>query len=676
MSGIVTKLTVADSDAVDALMMRNSSTLGFLPMEALLDYLEKGTVLGIKLENGELIGYLLYATYSDRFRIVHLCVSEDFQGQGNARRLFESLKSETTAQNRIVLNCRNDFPANDMWGKLGFVPLGEKPGHSRDRQLLTRWEFLLSYPKQSDFFKFKDPEPYDDSINVVIDAQVFYDLFDDRNRPGADQSKALFSDYLVDTINPLVTNEIYVEISRNPDATRREISREKVLDFKEVQHDPEWSKRFEDSLIEILPDNNERDKSDIRQLAKTAASSVKVFVTRDENILKKSDLIEGLLKIQVVSPIKLLLQHDEINNKQSYANFRVSGLGLSWRRLNADDLETFHYSSFLEPNETKGRFKEHLTSLIANVDKNTCELLWLNSEPVAIRVTNIESDQILAVPFARAFRSSERPLFQRFLIADTMDKAVEQGMEMVKFETSAVSSDMESDLLEMKFTQRDDGFVRFCISKCFADRNEALSIISDICPDNLSHYQAMSDNDLEECCSPLSLGNKENVFLVPIRRGYAISLIDLYQSANDIFGGTPKVLLRWDNVYYSNATRRKMLKAPGRILWYVSREQKQIVAISRLDEVIKGRPGELYKQFKHLGALEWNDIYKMRDGDISSDIMALRFSHTFLFRKSIPLKEIQRVYKEYSVGLSLQSPLRVPMQVFSKLYRLGYPDRG
>ena len=76
----MTKLTVADSEAVDALMMRNSSTLGFLPMEALRDYLEKGTVLGIKLESGKLIGYLLYAAYADRFRIVHLCVSEDFQG--------------------------------------------------------------------------------------------------------------------------------------------------------------------------------------------------------------------------------------------------------------------------------------------------------------------------------------------------------------------------------------------------------------------------------------------------------------------------------------------------------------------------------------------------------------------------------------------------------------------
>lgn len=674
MSGTVTKLTVADSDAVDALMMRNSSTLGFLPMEAIRDYLNKGTVLGIKLEGGKLIGYLLYAAYSDRFRIVHLCVSEDFQGQGNARRLFESLKSETTTQNRIVLNCRNDFPANDMWDKLGFIPLSEKPGRSMDGFPLTHWEFLLSRRNQLDLFQFEAQESYD-SINVVIDAQVFFD-FDDCSRPGAKQSRALFSDYLVDTINPWITDEIYVEINRNQDDRQRENSRRKAREFNGVQHDPELSRYFEGSLIEILPDNTERDKSDIRQLAKTAASNVKVFVTRDENILKKSDQIDDLLKIQVVSPIKLLLQHDEINNKQSYANFRVSGLGLSWRRLNADDLETFHYSSFLEPSETKGKFKERLTSLIANVDKNTCELLWSNSEPVAVRVTNTGSDRILAVPFSRVSRSGERLLFQRFLIADTMDKAVEQGMEMVKFETSAVSSDMESDLLEMKFTRCNDGFVRFCISKCFADRDEALSIISDICPDNLSHYQAMSDNDLEECCSPLSLGNKENVFLVPIRPGYALSLIDIHQSANDMFGGDPNVLLRWDNVYYRKATLLKMLKAPGRILWYVSGDQGKIVAISRLDKVVAGSPMELLREFKPLGVLDWKDLYEMCDGDISSELMVLRFSHTFPFHKSIPLRMIQRVYKEYSVGLSLQSPSRVPMRVFNKLYTLGYPDRG
>lgn len=674
MSGIVTKLTVADSDAVDALMMRNSSTLGFLPMEAIRDYLNKGTVLGIKLEGGKLIGYLLYAAYADRFRIVHLCVSEDFQGQGNARRLFKSLKSETTTQNRIVLNCRNDFPANDMWDKLGFIPLSEKPGRSMDGFPLTHWEFLLSRRNQLDLFQFEAQESYD-SINVVIDAQVFFD-FDDCSRPGAKQSRALFSDYLVDTINPWITDEIYVEINRNQDDRQRENSRKKAREFNEVHHDPELSNYFEGSLIEILPHDTERDRSDIRQLAKTAASSVKVFVTRDENILKKSDQIDDLLKIQVVSPIKLLLQHDEINNKQSYANFRVSGLGLSWRRLNADDLEAFNYSSFLEPNETKGKFRENLTSLVADVKDNTCELLWSKGDVVAIRVVNTGSDRILVVPFSRVSRSGERSLFQRFLIADTMDKAVEQGMEMVKFETSAVSSDMISGLLEMKFTQRDDGFVRFCISKCFADRNEALSIISDICPDNLSHYQVMSDADLEECCSPLSLMANDNIFLVPIRPGYALSLIDIRQSANDMFGGDPNVLLRWDNVYYRKATLLKMLKAPGRILWYVSGDQGKIVAISRLDKVVAGSPMELLREFKPLGVLDWKDLYEMCDGDISSELMVLRFSHTFPFHKSIPLRMIQRVYKEYSVGLSLQSPSRVPMRVFNKLYTLGYPDRG
>lgn len=670
----MTKLTVADSEAVDALMRDNSRTLGFLPMEALRDYLEKGTVLGIKLEGDKLIGYLLYAAYADRFRIVHLCVSEDFQGQGNARRLFESLRSEATTQNRIVLNCRNDFPANDMWDKLGFIPLSEKPGRSEEGSRLTHWEFLLSKRNQLDLFQFEAQESYD-SINVVIDAQVFFD-FDDPSRSGAEQSRALFSDYLVDTINPWITNEIYVEINRNQDDRQRENSRRKAREFNEVQHDPELSRYFENRLKNTLPYNTEGEISDIRHLAKTAASNVKVFVTRDENILKKSDEIDDLLKIQVVSPLKLLLQHDEINNKQSYAIFRVSGLELSWRRLNADDLETFRYSSFLEPNETKGKFRENLTSLVANVKDNTCELLWSKGDVVAIRVVNTGSDWVLAVPFSRVSRSGERSLFQRFLIADTMDKAVEKDVYMVRFDMPAVSPDMESDLLEMKFTQRDDGFVRFCISKCFADRNEALSIISDICPDSLSYYQTMSDTDLEDHCSPLSLMANDNIFLVPIRPGYALSLIDIRQSANDMFGGDPNVLLRWDNVYYRKATRRRMLKSPGRILWYVSGDQGKIVAISRLDKVVIGSPRELLREFKPLGVLDWKGLYEMCDGNISSELMALRFSHTFPFREGIPLSRIRKVFQTASIEPIFQSPSRVPMQVFNKLYRLGYPDRG
>ena len=115
------RLTSDDLDAVDDLMKRNSRTLGFLPSEALLDYLHRGHVLGAKVRDDRLIGYLLYAPSQSRFRVVHLCVSEEFRGYGIARRLLEELKGVATTQSAITLSCRRDFPAHHMWPKLGFV---------------------------------------------------------------------------------------------------------------------------------------------------------------------------------------------------------------------------------------------------------------------------------------------------------------------------------------------------------------------------------------------------------------------------------------------------------------------------------------------------------------------------------------------------------------------------
>ena len=164
----------------------------------------------------------------------------------------------------------------------------------------------------------------------------------------------------------------------------------------------------------------------------------------------------------------------------------------------------FPFDSFLEHQETKGKFREKLKSLIVQPNYYECELLQSGKKIMAIRVLTNSSNKILTTSLARVALSADRSLFGRFLIADTISKAVKKNLDMVKFETSALTPSLIPTLLEMGFIKCHDNFVRFCFSRCI-DRQEVLSAISELCPESTGNYQDMSDLELERCCSPLGL---------------------------------------------------------------------------------------------------------------------------------------------------------------------------
>ena len=139
-------------------------------MPFLEDYLRKESVLGAKAQDGQLIGYLLYGAYPDRFRIAQFCIREDFRNLGIARELLEALKSSRSTQKVIKLSCRSDFPAHHMWHKLGFVPIDEKPGRSKEGRPLTLWRLTLAHDDQLALFRANIS---DTVLDVVIDAQIF-----------------------------------------------------------------------------------------------------------------------------------------------------------------------------------------------------------------------------------------------------------------------------------------------------------------------------------------------------------------------------------------------------------------------------------------------------------------------------------------------------------------------
>ena len=560
-----------------------------------------------------------------------------------------------------------------MWPRLGFFAIDEQPGRSREQLPLTLWCLNLAPDDQLGIFQVKISG---ESLDVVIDAQIFFH-FDEADSDTSKPSKALLSDFLVDELRLLITEELLNEIAREQDPEQRTKSRNKAHEFPKIGHNYQRAEHFERVLKTFLPSTSISQQSDIRQLAKAAASEVKIFVTQDRAILNKSDEIADRVSLQVVSPTELIIRLHELSEKQSYAPTRIAGFELQWQRLSSDQVAHFPYSSFLSQGERQGVFREELDALLARPDLYTSECLQSKDEIAAVRVIARDSDKTLSLPLMRIARSAkDRSLLGRFVISDTIAKAVEENRDMVRIDVSALSLGLEPDLLEMGFIKGNECFVRFCFSRCLT-RIEVLSGIHELFPETTSNYQHMQAFELQRCCSPLNLKDTgENYFLIPIRPGYALSLFDRRQSAGDLFGGEASVLLRWDNVYYRSKTHHHILRPPARILWYESGgEKKQIVAISCLDAVEIDAATKLFRKFKRFGTLKWQDIFDMCGGDHLKEIMALRFSHTFLFRKPVSLDKIRKVYDEHGTNLVLQSPSRIPTEVFCKLFQLGYPDQ-
>ena len=665
-------LTPSDLDAVDRLMKRNSRTLGFLPRNALKEFLNKGGVLGAKSQDGQLVAYLLYAAYSKYFRITQLCAHEEHRGKGIARRLLNELIASANTQKVIKLNCRRNFPVDKLWPKLGFVAQGEKPGRSKAGHLLTLWHLVLAPEEQLELFQARVS---DEMLDVIIDANIFFD-FDKPDSNQTTASKALLSDFLIDSLNLWITEEIFNEINRHSDPIQRENSRTRAHGFPKIETVPHLYEHFVDHLEQVLPHTSPSEESDIRHLAKAASSHVRIFITRDQGLLNKAEKISDITGLEIISPLDLIIRLHELSERESYAPERIAGHYLRWQRLASNDLISFPYESFLQHQETKGKFREKLEPFIAQPNQFKCELLRSGETIIAIRILAISSKKVLTITLARVASSVNGTLFKRFLIADTVSEAVKRNLNMAKFEIYGLTPSLFPDLLEMGFNKCSGCFVRFCFTQLLS-RKEVLSEISVLSPESEAKYKKMPDLELERCCAPLALkAMAQKYFLLPIRPFYAMNLIDRDRSANDLFGGNRNVLLRWNNVYYKTKTHHKMLRAPGRILWYVSQTRKQVIAVSCLDDVLVDTAKALFQNFKKFGILEWKDLYEMCDGDLSRNLMALKFSNTFLFREPIPLNTLRDVFSKDGTGLSVQSPSTIPTKTFQKLYRIGYPNKS
>ena len=664
MEFIFSSLDSKDVDSVDSLMKRNSATLGFLSRKALLDYLCRGTVIGAHARDRSLAGYLLYASNPQRIRIAHLCVCQDFRGRGLARSLFEELKARCNTQCVIRLNCRRDYAANDLWPLLDFVPVDEKPGRSIDGLPLTCWEHRLREDKQLDLFK---ESASDHALDVVIDAQVLFH-FNQPLSPESKPSKALLADFLADLICIRLTDEIFHEIERQADPNIRKSSRSLANSYSRVTYDRPQAENYVKGLSSVLPSRTDSDVSDIKHLAQTAASPVSLFVTQDERILRRSQEIANLTDLEVVSPENLVIRLHELLEKETYRTLPISGQALAWRRATSNDARNL-VGALLQPGEVKGRLRETIQGLLSEPEACTVEILWRGDEILGARASTLENKG-LTISLVRAVKSNHQRLIERFLVWDALTTCPSRGIKAVKLKGDRLLARMSTDLSKMGFQQSGSDFYRLALSGTMA-RDEFEGELSRYFPDSSESLKHVHPTELLKRCSPVVLEDlAEAAFLIPIKPNHAMSLFDRRNAAADLFGGKSLVLMSWENVYYRRKTHHWMLRAPARLLWYESGKEGAITALSHLEAVEIASPKILFRKFRKLGTLEWKDIFQMCHGDTNTEIMALRFSHTFAFPHPVSLGMLRQLEGRYFVPL--QSPRSIEKPLFLKIVETGF----
>ena len=666
-------LDAGDVEAVDRLMKANVATLGFLPREALLDHLGKGWVLGAKCSDGSLAAYMLFANRRTDVRVAHLCVDQEIRGKGLAGKLMERLATESRNQGllSLELHCRRDFQANAMWEKLGFIPWGEKAGRARSGTTLTLWRRELA---QSDQMRFAFDGVGRGEIDVVMDAQVLFDLDTPDDDETAVPSKALLSDFLADEVNLKITDEMLVEIDRDDIDKRRNRSRQEALRFQQVSCDDQSFRQIRAALEIELPTASHSDLSDIRQLAKAAASNATYFATRDKRLLSRKEVINELTGLQVRSPARIIV---EINDRMAgiRGGERVSGPDVEWRRLSTTELQSFESRMFLREGERKYRFEQKLDMHLSRPQSSMCEILRFTGATVAIRVFSVDEGKVLNVHFGRVTHQAHDRLVEPYFVMALVLKAAQTGTEVIVMDRDEVSDGLAPHYRDFGFVEHKGSFVRFCIPIVLR-RDEVLSRMESLRPGSSTVFAGTDPGDLERRCSPLCLADFEQSFLiVPIRPGHAVNIVDFMGSADDLFGGDPSRLLRPDNVYYRSARAFRNLEPPTRILWYVS-DDGWIAGSSHLDCIEIGPAKDIFRKHQKRGTLDRKAVVEIAKGDPEGEVMALSFSSTHPFPRRVSLDEIREVYSDLGDGTEFlpMSIRTVSAEIFHELFRRGHGE--
>lgn len=657
----------------------NRATLGLFPRGAFDDCVALGR-LAIALDNsGKVVGYLTFRVQRrlNSVAIIHLCVGAENRGAGVAEALTDWLKSRAREMrlSALRLKCRRDYHAEKLWQRLGFVARADVRGRGKQGDELTVWVHALG--AADDLFTQGEQGADESKLTVAIDANVFFDLHGD-DASSDNESKVLQEPWVDDAVTIHVVDELHNEINRHLIAEKREIHHRAASGYPELHYDSTKAAALETELDGILgkPAVKESEKSDRKQLARSAAAEVDIFLTRDGELIDAASEIEARLGVRVMRPTDLSGGLDETERIAAYQPRRLFATSLTHCALRTADIDAvvdrMQLSGLKEkPAQLAAIIRQHLAK-VRSVPQSELNLVRDADDSMSALVVRIRpgAGEDGVIPLLRIARTQlERTLIRHLLLHAIQTNATEGRSRLMivdKFITSLVAE----ALIELGFVQTGQGWVRHTPS--FIGSRSALIDQVGAGGYDVAPFGELTSAEIEGRLWPAKLlGGGISSYIVPIAPTWAAGLFDSGLASGDLFGAFARLALNRENVYYRSA-RNGSFALPGRLLWYVNKDTDvpgtmAIRACSRLLSVEVDTAKILYGRHRRIGIYEWRQILATAKQNPHGEIMALRFSDTEQFVQPVAVSALRAM----GISSTFQSPTHISEDQFDRIYRLG-----
>jgi hypothetical protein len=488
---------------------------------------------------------------------------------------------------------------------------------------------------------------------------------------------ALLEPWIDDIVELGLTSEIYNDIDRCKDSELRNTSKSKAATYHEIRAAVTKVDPVDTELRKFYPVTRSltpQDISDIRHVAHAIVAGVRYFVTRDEKLLAKAPEILEKFDVQLLSPVVFISRLDSIEREQEYQPLRLGASSILTKRLEPSEIGRFIATFRRHSHEKIHAFKNLIDTCLLDPKNSSVHVAHdSNSEMAASIAINHQSPHRIQIPLLRLNSLPLARTVLRHLLMKTIVDAVKSDARAIHIGEPYLTRDITDALVEMGFGLSASGWVKPVV-KGFHEHSSARHHLENV---GLTWDDSTSQTGIDQLGTLIWPGKPaaEEItsYLVPIQLQWAEHFFDTNVASQrfpSFSGINDELHLGVEAVYFTSS--KNTFKPPGHLLWYVSSGNEglgtmQVKATSRLREVVRGTPKELFSRFHRLGVYRWKDLMATAKENPNAQLTALRFSHTESF--SHPLDSDQ--LRTLSVPPPYPGPRPIPFCTFREIYHHG-----